>query len=101
MANNLDSFNNSILNIKEIKNQITIDNLYIQSDNKSRCEILENAKEIGMELYLGKIHKLAKMKFVKSKIKSIQKKKSEKTTIKIKLGPNNMHTILDSLEIKH
>jgi len=64
-------------------------------------EILENAKEIGMERYLGKIDKLAKMKFGKSKIKSIQKKKSEKTTIKIKLGPNNMHTILDSLEIEH
>ena len=41
---NLD--NNSFLNIKEIKNQITIDNLYIQSDNRSRCEIFENANSI-------------------------------------------------------
>ena len=63
--------------------------------------ILENAKEIGMEKYLDKIDKLSKMKFTKSKTKSIQKKRSIKKTIKVKLGPNNIHTILDSLEIEH
>ncbi len=63
--------------------------------------ILENAKEIGIEKYLGKIDKLASMKFIKSKIKSVQKKKLVKKTIKVKLGPNNIHTILDSLEIEH
>ena len=64
-------------------------------------EILENAKEIGMEKYLEKIDKLAKMTFVKSKIKSIQQKKSIKKIIKVKLGSNNIHAILDSLEIEH
>ena len=63
--------------------------------------ILENAKEIGLEKYLGKIDKLSKMKFTKSKINPIQKKKLVKKTIKIRLGPNNIHTILDSLEIEH
>ena len=62
--------------------------------------ILENAKEIGMEKYLERIDKLSKMKFTKLKPKSIQKK-SVKKTIKVKLGPNNIHTILDSLEIEH
>ena len=42
--NNLD--NNSLLDIKEIRNRITIDNLYIQNNNRSRCEILENANSI-------------------------------------------------------
>ena len=63
--------------------------------------ILDNAKEIGMEKYLDKINKLPKMKFSKFKTKSIQKKKSDKRIIKVKLGPNNIHTILDSLEIEH
>ena len=63
--------------------------------------ILENAKEIGMEKYLGKIDKLSKMKFTKFKTTSIQKTKLVKKTIKVRLGPNNIHTILDSLEIEH
>ena len=62
--------------------------------------ILDNAKEIGMEKYLERIDKLSKMKFTKLKPKSNQKK-SVKKTIKVKLGPNNIHTILDSLEIEH
>jgi len=62
--------------------------------------ILDNAKEIGMEKYLERIDKLSKMKFTKLKPKSIQKK-SVKKTIKVKLGPNNIHAILDSLEIEH
>ena len=63
--------------------------------------ILENAKEIGMEKYLGKIDKFSKMKFTKFKTTSIQKTKLVKKTIKVRLGPNNIHTILDSLEIEH
>ena len=54
-----------------------------------------------MEKYLERIDKLSKMTFVKSKIKSIQQKKSIKKIIKVKLGSNNIHTILDSLEIEH
>ncbi len=63
--------------------------------------ILENAREIGLEKYLGAIDKLAKMKFSKIKTKNIGKQKSSNKTIKVKLGPNNVHTILDALEIEH
>jgi len=63
-------------------------------------EIIKNAKEIGMEKYISKIEKFAKMNFTKSKIRQ-NKGKISKKTIKIRLGPNNVHTILDSLEIEH
>jgi len=63
-------------------------------------EIIKNAKEIGMDKYISKIEKLAKINFTKSKIKQ-NKGKISKKTIKIRLGPNNVHTILDSLEIEH
>ena len=56
--------------------------------------------QIGMDKYISKIEKLAKINFTKSKIKQ-NKGKISKKTIKIRLGPNNVHTILDSLEIEH
>jgi len=63
-------------------------------------EIIRNAKEIGMDKYISKIEKFLKTNFIKSKV--IQnKQKISKKTIKIRLGPNNVHTILDSLEIEH
>ena len=64
-------------------------------------EILENAKEIGMEKYISKIEKFLKTNFAKSKLKSSNKKNISKKIIKVRLGPNNVHTILDSLEIEH
>ena len=64
-------------------------------------EIIKNAKEIGMEKYISKIEKFLKNNFTKSKTKPIKDEKTIKKTIKIKLGPNNVHTILDSLEIEH
>ena len=64
-------------------------------------EIMKNAKEIGMEKYISKIEKLLKNNFTKSKTKPIKNEKITKKNIKIKLGPNNVHTILDSLEIEH
>ena len=64
-------------------------------------EIMKNAKEIGMEKYISKIEKLLKNNFTKSKTKPIKNEKITKKNIRIKLGPNNVHTILDSLEIEH
>ena len=64
-------------------------------------EIIKNAKEIGMEKYISKIEKFLKINFTKSKTKPIKNEKITKKIIKIKLGPNNVHTILDSLEIEH
>ena len=63
-------------------------------------EIIKNAKEIGMDKYISKVEKFAKTNFTKVKSKS-NKGKISKKIIKIKLGPNNVHTILDSLEIEH
>ena len=64
-------------------------------------EIIKNAKEIGMEKYISKIEKFATTNFTKSKPKPHKKEKISKKTIKVRLGPNNVHTILDSLEIEH
>jgi hypothetical protein len=64
-------------------------------------EIMKNAKEIGMEKYISKIEKFLKINFTKSKTKPIKNEKITKKIIKIKLGPNNVHAILDSLEIEH
>jgi len=64
-------------------------------------EIIKNAKEIGMEKYISKIEKFLKIDLVRSQLKSMKNEKTKKKTIKIKLGPNNVHTILDSLEIEH
>ena len=63
-------------------------------------EIIRNAKEIGMDKYISKIEKFSKTNFTKVKVKS-NKEKISKKIIKIRLGPNNVHTILDSLEIEH
>jgi adenylyl- and sulfurtransferase ThiI len=64
-------------------------------------EIIKNAKEIGMGKYISKIEKFLKTNFTKSKSKPNKKEKTSKKTIKVRLGPNNVHTILDSLEIEH
>ena len=64
-------------------------------------EIIKNAKEIGMEKYITKIENFMKTNFTKSKPKLNKKQKTSKKIIKIRLGPNNIHTILDSLEIEH
>jgi hypothetical protein len=64
-------------------------------------EIIKNAKEIGMEKYISKIEKFMKTNFTKSKPKPYKKEKISKTSMKVRLGPNNVHTILDSLEIEH
>ena len=53
-----------------------------------------------MDKYITKIEKFAKTNFVKTKVKQ-NKGKISKKIIKIRLGPNNVHTILDSLEIEH
>ena len=63
-------------------------------------EIIKNAKEIGMGKYISKIENLTKTNFSKVKTKSIKGMTSKKI-IKIKLGPNNVHGILDSLEVEH
>ena len=67
--------------------------------------ILDNAKELGLEKYLEKIEKLGKMKF-NSNLKNSSEnivKKALKTNqvVSVKVGPNNVHDILDSLTTDH
>ena len=55
-----------------------------------------------MDKYVSKIEKFLKTNFTKQNYLSTQKAtKKTKKTIKVRLGPNNVHTILDSLEIEH
>jgi hypothetical protein len=69
--------------------------------------ILECAKEIGLEKYLPQIEKLGKMNFnVGSKGPSDSRKiakqaLSSKRIVTITLGPNNVHNIIDSLKSDH
>ncbi len=70
-------------------------------------DILNNAKEIGLGKFLPKIEKFGKMKFnsINTTINESKKiaKDSEHTrkSISIAVGPNNIHDILDSLELDH
>ena len=69
--------------------------------------ILTNAKEIGLEKYLGKIERLTKTKYTFQKITPkkltslIDNGMNTRKIIQITLGPNNIHDILDSLKVKH
>ena len=64
-------------------------------------EILKNAREIGMEKYLSTIEKLSKKNFSNIKLKKPTAKLQSMSKIKVSLGPNNIHDMLDSLEIEH
>ena len=67
----------------------------------------ESAKEIGLEKYLPNIKKLGNTKFHSSKqptkktekivLESIKNKK----TVSVKIGPNNVHEILDEVRSEH
>ena len=66
--------------------------------------IFSDAKKIGLEKYQDKISKLVKAKFVNTS--SNAQKVAESTlktrrVVSITVGENNVHEILDSLEIEH
>jgi hypothetical protein len=69
-------------------------------------EIFENAKEIGFEKHVEKIEKILRTKIIEKRIKKLSERdidgiiKSKKTA-KVNLGPNVLHEILDTLQIKH
>ena len=69
-------------------------------------EIFENAKEIGFEKHVEKIEKILPTKIIEKRIKKLSKRDIDgiiesKKTAKVKLGPNMLHEILDTLQIKH
>ena len=64
-------------------------------------QLFDDAKEIGLEAKFSKIGKTIKMNFKEmSKIseKDVKTALKTKQTVKITVGPNNVHDILDSLE---
>ena len=64
--------------------------------------IIETAKEIGLGKYLSRIEKFGSLKFMQGKFNvsdMIQRATKTHQTITVKIGPNNIHDILDS--IKH
>ena len=69
-------------------------------------EIFENAKEIGFEKHVEKIEKILRTKIIEKRIKKLSERdidgvvKSKKTA-RVNLGPNVLHEILDTLQIKH
>jgi hypothetical protein len=69
--------------------------------------IFQNAKEIGLEKYLGRIEKLVKTKNKDSKLSNTEIKSISNSIsnlgqkITIQIGPNNVHDILDSLQLNN
>ena len=67
--------------------------------------VFESAKEIGLEKYLSNIKKLGNIKFHNSKqpTKIIEKIVNEsitnKKTVAVNVGPNNVHEILDEIRL--
>ena len=67
--------------------------------------VFESAKEIGLEKYLSNIMKLGNIKFHNSKqpTKIIEKMVNEsitnKKTVAVNIGPNNVHEILDEVRL--
>ena len=67
-------------------------------------QLFEVAKEIGLEKQIPKMKKTILMKsseIPKITGKDVKQSISSKKTVKVKIGPNNVHDILDSLEENH
>ena len=69
-------------------------------------DIIDDAKEIGLEKYLNKIEKIGKTSFISSaspkrKIENlVERSMKTKKNVCVKLGVNNIHDIRDSLAAK-
>lgn len=63
--------------------------------------IINTAKEIGLGKYLHRLEKLGTLRFAKTEpdVSSlVQKTLAAKETVEVRIGPNNIHDILDSLK---
>ncbi len=64
-------------------------------------EIINTAKEIGLGKYLHRIEKLALVRLAKGDVnasKIVARAIKSKQTVTVKVGPNNIHDILDALK---
>ncbi len=68
-------------------------------------DVFTTAKEFGLSKFLPKIEKMGKVRFpnvsLRSKSKISQQLLDTKKEIVINLGPNNLHEIMDSLDLEH
>ena len=69
-------------------------------------EIFENAKEIGLGEHAVKIEKILRVKINEKRVKILSSKAinnivKSKKAVSVKLGPNMLHEILDTLKVKH
>ena len=69
-------------------------------------ELFDNANEIGLEKYAIKIEKMLRKKIgdlpnKKVSDRTINNILISKKTVKVKLNPNMLHQVLDTLQIKH
>ena len=69
-------------------------------------ELFDNANEIGLEKYVIKIEKMLRKKIgdlpnKKVSDRTINNILISKKTVKVKLNPNMLHQVLDTLQIKH
>lgn len=67
-------------------------------------KLFDDAKEIGLEKSIGKINKIILWnldEIPKMIDKNLKRNLKTKETVKVTLGPNNVHDILDSLQENH
>jgi hypothetical protein len=67
-------------------------------------KLFDEAKEIGLERHIPKMDKIILMKsneIAKISSRDVKQSISLKKTVEVKIGPNNVHDILDSLEENH
>ena len=69
-------------------------------------ELFDNANEIGLEKYVIKIEKMLRKKIGDLPNKKVSDRTIiniliSKKTVKVKLNPNMLHQVLDTLQIKH
>ena len=69
-------------------------------------ELFDNAKEIGLEKFVVKIETMLRKKTrkivnKKTTVKNIAEIIKTKKAVKIGLGPNMLHNVLDTLKVKH
>ena len=67
-------------------------------------KLFEEAKEIRLEKHIPKMNKIILMtlnEISKISAKDVKSALNTKKTVDVKVGPNNVHDILDSLEENH
>ncbi|MDH3385459.1 MAG: thiamine biosynthesis protein [Nitrosopumilus sp.] len=87
-----------------MKNIFQNNKLPILPLNGVDTKMFDIAKEIGLEKQIEKLNKVIQMnskEIPKNKENDVKSAIKTKKTVRVKIGPNNVHDILDSLEENH